>query len=181
MKERIYHLSSFSCLVGIPWNSYNVANALMIQLLDFRQLSSPTIKKNRYTFANEWFFLTPLVETSGRDQQSSLVDFLPPQQCDTHSPSQPAVSHIHSLSQQDHQTEPETYQMKLDFILRIHLKYFEVQFCNKCWLYRSDLPKFFSDDSPSHIWSWDFVIPMFYLTRKQVHFIQQGNNLLCIT
>jgi len=132
MKERIYHLSSSSCLVGIPWTSDNVADAPMIQLLDFQHLSSPTIKKNRYTFAKEWFLSTPLVETSGRDQHSSFVHFLPPKH-DTQFPSQPAASHIHLLSQQDHHTELQISQMKLDLISRNHLKYFEAEYCNWCW------------------------------------------------
>jgi len=74
--------------------------------------------------------LTPVGSDFGKN--SPLYDFLPPQPCDPQSPSEPTSSETHVLSQHDHHTEHQTSQMKLDLTSRNHLKYFEVEYCNRC-------------------------------------------------
>jgi len=95
-------------------------------------LSSPTIEKNVYRFAHEWFLYTPLVETSEKDQHSLPVDFLPPQYHDNQSPSEQTSFETHMFSQQDRQTEHQTSQINLDLTSIIHLKLFEVESYNLC-------------------------------------------------
>jgi len=60
------------------------------------------------------------------------VDLLPLQPRDTQSPSEPISFETRMISQQDHYTEHQTSQKKLNLTSRNHLKYFKVVYCNRC-------------------------------------------------